>query len=164
MNLFDYSQDDAEDCTMSGSSQDGDKNIKHLPRGAEYDTTSKEFSEHLYNPQSVTTLSDTQATVTVENEQKVESNKLTTIIETFTSIGEFLVFPASETVVTHPRFFCRELVKYIINHEVLSLDEDFSKQDLESFEKSLYSEEGIDPKDRDKLLKRGFYLKVLIEE
>ena len=149
--------DNSKDDRKLGSSQYSDQNI----------TNTQNDGRKLESSQATETGDESIIAEVLPqdgNEHKGENNKLQTIIETFTSIGEFLFFPESETVVTHPRFFCRELVKYIIIHEVLSLDEDFSNQDLESFEKSLYSEEGIDPKDRDKLLKRGFYLKVSIEE
>ena len=91
-----------------------------------------------------------------QNQGIVDSERFLTIIETFNNVGEIL--KVGETVITEPRNVCQFLVKNLINHEILNKEEN-TIESLDELTRVLYDEDSTDPKDRDKLLKKGFYFK-----
>ena len=54
------------------------------------------------------------------------------ILETFNNLGEIMLFEESELVVTDPRQFTQELVKNIMDHEILNNSHPCKPQEIEN--------------------------------
>ena len=94
-----------------------------------------------------------------------KDERFRTILETFNSVGEILLLPKNNIIVTDPKNFCQVLVNDVINHEILNREEDNANVgDLEDLERLLYEEDQTNPKERTKLLPRGFLFKRFAED
>ena len=93
-----------------------------------------------------------------------EGDQLQTIIDVFTNMGELLLLKETDTIVTDPGFFCKELVENIINHKIICSEKKVTLEDLQKLEKMRFKNERVNPEHRKELLKFGFLLKIQLQE
>ena len=131
-------------------------------------TTKRNFNSEK-NKKSETSVSETfqrsnypssMTTATSTNDSTNE--RFVTILETFNSVGEILLL-SEKIVITNPLDFCKVLVDYAINHEILNQEEN-NVEHLEDLERLLHEEDQTDPEARTKLLPRGFFFKRFAED